>query len=41
MKPMIHCDECGVYFFTIEGRTEHDRYCIGYNPAHNEARAEA
>ncbi len=29
---MIKCSECGVYFFTISGRKEHTRYCIGYNP---------
>lgn len=33
---MIHCDECGVWFFAPEGRELHKNYCIGYNPAKNE-----
>jgi len=33
---MIPCLDCGVYFFTPEGRELHNNYCIGYNPAKNE-----
>lgn len=29
---MIECSECGVYFFTQDGRNEHDKLCIGYRP---------
>lgn len=29
---MIPCSECGVWFFTIQGRLDHKEFCIGYNP---------
>ncbi len=29
---MIPCLDCSVFFFTPEGREEHNAYCIGYNP---------
>lgn len=29
---MVKCLDCDVYFFTKEGRQEHDRFCIGYRP---------
>ena len=32
---MIECIDCGVFFFTPEGREDHDRFCIGYRPNEN------
>jgi len=29
---MIECLDCGVYFFTTEGRQDHEKWCIGYRP---------
>lgn len=29
---MIPCSECGAWFFTIQGRREHTKLCIGHNP---------
>ena len=27
---MIQCDECGAWFFTLNGFEDHNNFCIGY-----------
>lgn len=29
---MLACDDCKVFFFSIEGLLEHNKWCIGYKP---------
>lgn len=28
----MQCNECGAWFFTTVGITDHNNYCIGYSP---------
>lgn len=34
----MQCNECGAWFFTAIGITDHNNFCIGYNPEAGEHR---